>query len=275
MHWSKGKPTLYQESKENLFAYLARPAQIAAESRAQSLCKKFHLEPLESLSTAVQYRKNLYLIETLNSATDGLEILTDGKTDLVEGLNGIGKGQEEIKALDVGSQDWHYVFGLERWLRFSQSPQGRKVTLKGVEIDGYGIYANFHSRKDYGEANAAQTDNPEVKYRVIDFLKLRETGFDFISIFYPFVLRYQLLLWGLPLHFFAPKKIWGQAIECLKPGGHLLVYCHTQREQDHFLDLGFQNKQVRLIRQGPVVSDFVHFYQDVTERKFSIWKRIS
>jgi hypothetical protein len=260
LHWSRGTPTLFQESKKNLFAYLPSGRQ-AAESSEIDFKKRYRLEPLALMSTAVLYRKNLYLLDTLEKAFTGLELpaLHDGGW----------------KALDVGSQDWHYVFGLERWLKYYQCPRGRSVSLDGIELDGFGIYSDFHSRQDYAHVYAAQTENAEVRYRIGDFLKMPATDprFDFISIFYPFVTRYQLLLWGLPLRFFSPPDFLAQSAGLLRSGGYLLVYCHTQREQDLFLELGRNSKSLTLLREGPAWSNLVDFHQDIEERRFSIWKR--
>lgn len=259
LHWSRGKPELYQESKDGLFAYLKDGGQ-TADSRATDLGNRYKLGPLALVSTVALYRKNLYLIDTLEKAAEGLSLPA--------------AHDYRLKALDVGAQDWHYVFGLERWLTYHNLPEGGAVSLKGIELDGYGIYSDFHSRRDYAVAYAAQTGNAEVCYEVGDFLKSRDASYDIITVFYPFVTRYQLLLWGLPLRFFSPRNFLSKAAAMTRPGGWLLVYCHTKKEQDRLLKLGSSIGAYELLREGPVKSNLVDFYEDIQDRHFSIWKRI-
>lgn len=279
LHWSRGKRKLIQESKSHLFAYLRPDAEEKgvpsnleqkAIERAKTLGKRFHLEALEKKSTATLYRKNLYLIDTLEKASEGLTLPFSER-----GVQ--GNTETVYRALDVGSQDWFYVFGLEKWLKHVANSHGRKIALKGIELDGYGIYPDFHSRKDYADTYVAQTENPLVDYEVKDFLKFKDadqnSGFDFISIFYPFVTRYQLLFWGLPLRFFSPEKFMAHAAALTKKEGWLVVYCHTQVEQNIFLKLTRSLGSLELLREGAVESNLVDFWEEVTERRYSIWKK--
>lgn len=256
LRWSRGRPELWQEPKDNLFAYLPPAARASAEAREADLRARHGLEPLKALSTASLYRKNLYLIECLEKAA--------------EGLAPPGDPARPLRALDVGSQDWHYVFGLERWLR---RPSGLPV-LTGIEMDGHGVYPDFHSRKDYAEAYAAQTGNPEVRYRVQDFLRSGDREQDLVTIFYPFVTRYAILLWGLPLHHFLPERMVEKAAEAIRPGGWLLVFNHTEEEHGLFLELGRASGRFELLKSGPVVSDMVDFHAEVEGRSYSIWRRL-
>lgn len=260
LRWSRGKPTLFQEPKDNLFAYL-ETGRKTAQTRELYFRERYGLEPLAHMSTTALYRKNLYLLHTLENATQGIDFSAM-----------LGSA---CKALDVGSQDWHYVFGLERWLKFYQHPQGRSVSLDGIELDGYGIYSDFHSRQDYAHAYAAQTGNAKVRYSIGDFLKMPVDSYDFISIFYPFVTRYQLLLWGLPLRFYSPPNFLSQSAALLRSGGCLLVFCHSQAEQDAFVELGRKSGRFTLLRHGPVLSDLVDFHQDISDRQYSIWQKTS
>ena len=258
MHWSKGRPGLYQEAKEGLFGYLGQDAA-AAEARSRELSERYRLEPLARLSTVALYRKNLYLIDCLERAAEGLP-------DFPEGAGA-------VRAVDVGCQDWHYVFGLERWLRHWKSPGDRRVALKGIELDGYGIYADFHSRRDYASAYAEQTENPGIVYETGDFLKSREAGCDLVTIFYPFVTRYALLLWGLPLRFFTPAGILAKSAAVMRPGGWLLVFNHTEEEHRLFLTLGRASESFELLREGRALSNLVDFHEAVEDRRFSIWRK--
>lgn len=272
LHWSKGPPVLENESKDSLFNYLNSVAEKTKAIQTASQClSQFHLQSLFELSTTALYRKNIYLIDTLEKATEGLSLFAGN--------------QNSISALDIGSQDWHYVFGLERWLRYHQGSEqrahgagssqtnGREVKLTGIEVDGYGIYANFHSRRDYALAYAKQTENISVQYKVDDFLKYSDKELDVITLFYPFVTRHHLLLWGLPLQFFLPERIISHAAKITKKNSAFIVYCHTVKEHEIFVSLTKKSGAFMLLREGPVQSNLVDFYEAVEERRFSIWKK--
>jgi hypothetical protein len=295
LRWSRGRPALPHEPKDDLFAYLPPGSEgaragasvrgsavgasaygrSAAEARERDLRDRYRLTPFFEASTRALYRKTLYLIDILEQACAGLSI-PDPQA-------------RSLKALDVGSQDWHYVFGLERWLRFGNAwgngtedgsggdgidaSRGRRVALKGVEVDGYGIYPDFHSRKDYALAYAAQTGNPEVEYEVGDFLKTGGGGYDLLTLFYPFVTRHHLLLWGLPLRYFRPEPLLDKAAASIRPGGFLLAFTHTLREHEAFLELGRKTAGLELIREGRALSRLVDFHEAVEDRRFSLWRR--
>jgi hypothetical protein len=280
LRWSRGMPALPNENKENLFAYLAAGAAGAeaagaeaagagaagvVEARERELRERYRLAPLANASTRALYRKNLYLLDILEQACEGLPIPA-GEDD-APGKPG------SLKALDVGSQDWHYVFALERWLRHANGGEARRVRLKGVEVDGYGIYADFRSRLDYARAYAAQTGNPDVAFEVGDFLKIQGGGYSLITLFYPFVTRHHLLLWGLPLRLFQPAGLLAKAAAMLRSGGWMLVFTHTRKEHELFLALGKSAGDFELAREGRALSRLVDFHEDVADRRFSVWRR--
>lgn len=258
LRWSRGRPALWQEDKRDLFRYLG-PGEAAAREREADLCRRYRLGPLKDLSTASLYRKNLYLLDCLEKAASGLPSWAPPAGP--------------VRAVDVGAQDWHYVFGLERWLRYGGGPDGRDVALTGVELDGHGIYPDFHSRADYARAYAEQTGNPGVRYQVGDFLRCGLEGLDLVTVFYPFVTRPALLLWGLPLRFFDPARLLDRAAAATRPGGWLLVFCHTSEEHERFLALGSASGRYDLLREGPVRSDLVDFHALVKDRRYSVWRR--
>jgi SAM-dependent methyltransferase len=257
LRWSRGRPELWQEDKTALFGYLG-PGAADAEARERGYLARYDLGPLKALSTANLYRKSLYLIECLEKACEGLPPLVP-----------VDAGAP-LRAADAGSQDWHYVFGLERWLR---GPAKRAVDLTGIELDGHGVYPDFRSRKDYAEAYAAQTGNPAVRYVVADFLDWKAEGLDLVTLFYPFVTRYALLLWGLPIWHFAPERMVSHAAALLRPGGRLIVFNHTAEEHGLFMGLGKASGRLELLKEGPVRSDLVDFHQDTQDRRYSIWRR--
>lgn len=163
-----------------------------------------------------------------------------------------------------------HVFALERWLhQVNHCP----AFLKGLEVDGYARYGDFHTRRDYALAYAAQTGNPQVAYEVGDFLHSREIGYHFVFLFYPLLIRYQVLLWGLPLRFFAPQCFINQAIAAMRPGGWLVCLFHNPREQVVAMDLVAASGCCRLLREGQAPSDMVNFQGEVDESRFAIWQK--
>ncbi len=261
LRWSRGEPQLIQESKEGLFSYLPPSKREWAEAKEESFRNRYDLQPLADKSSQLLYRKNLYLLDALEKATEMLPLPPMGK----------------IKAMDVGSQDWHYAFALERFLSLRDAKKPRQVSLEGVEVDGYGIYRNFHSRLDYAKAYSRQTGNPMVKYQVIDFLKVtpKTGGLDILTCFFPFIFRYGLLLWGLPLRFFAPVKLLQKALELLKPGGYFVIFTHTSKEHHgliHFLR-GEAAGSFDILSEGPFQSCLVDFYASVADRHFILLRK--
>jgi len=114
--------------------------------------------------------------------------------------------------LDVGSKHFWYA----PVLRAVLAP----ARLTGIEIEGYRIYADGHSRHDYAQSYIAAL--PETRYRVMDAMDWREPV-DGISLFYPLLLPGTVLAWGLPVSVLRPRALFAHLARCLRPGGHLLM----------------------------------------------------
>lgn len=114
--------------------------------------------------------------------------------------------------LDVGSKHFWYAPVLRAALAPSR--------LTGIEIEGYRIYPDGHSRHDYAQHYLAAL--PDTDYRVMDAMDWREPV-DGISGFYPFLLPGTVLAWGLPVSVLRPRALFAHLARCLRPGGHLLM----------------------------------------------------
>lgn len=114
--------------------------------------------------------------------------------------------------LDLGSKHFWYAPVLRAMLC-----PGR---LTGVEIEGYRIYRDGHSRRDYARHYLATL--PDTHYRVMDAMDWHEP-LDGISAFYPFLLPGTVLAWGLPLSVLRPRALFAHLARCLRPGGYLLM----------------------------------------------------
>ena len=52
-------------------------------------------------------------------------------------------------------RDFHYASALAAWLARSGAAAPRSMVLRGIELDGHGIYRDGHSRADHARAHAA------------------------------------------------------------------------------------------------------------------------
>jgi SAM-dependent methyltransferase len=238
--WTRGPVVHANESKDGLFR----------GGRERTLRKRYELGPLHAASSVYAYRENLYVLDVLDGTT--LE------------------KRDRIRALDVGSQDFRYAFGLARWLgRFAED-----VALTGIELEGHRIYDDLHSRKEHAEAFASEVDGATVDYRVADFLAFEAmpASIDVISFFFPFVLEYALVRWGLPRRFFSPKRMFDKAYSLLRPGGTVIVMNHTSAERERQLELlrecGFE-----VVSSAPAKSELVDYAADVPERSLTVARR--
>lgn len=247
--WTRGPVTHGNEPKAGLF----RDAPMLAR-RERQLRKRYDLERLRDGSTVHAYRENLYVLDVLDHVT-------------------LPRG-ERVRAVDVGSQDFRYAFGIARWLgRF-----GRTVELTGIELEGHHVYADLHSRKEHAEAFASEVDHADVRYVVGDFTACEPCGtdptakLDVITFFFPFVLEYALVRWGLPRRFFEPRRIFDHAFSLLKPGGTVVVMNHTEAERVRQVELleacGFMVES-----SAAAKSELVDYAADVPERSLTIARR--
>lgn len=248
----RGPPVFTPEPKEELFSYLEGPARERAELRELELCRRYRLLALRRASSARVYRDNLYVLDVLSRID----------------LGGLKDGRE-LRAVDIGSQDFRYAFALERAL----SRLSPKLALEGVEVDGHVVYADLRSRADYAEAYAKLTGNGGVRYRVGDFAALEHRDLDLALCFFPFVLRYALVQWGLPLSSFAPERIFERAAEALRPGGLLVVVNHTLEEHARQLEILEAIPALEVIARGDASSSLVDYADATEERRFVVARR--
>lgn len=120
---------------------------------------------------------------------------------------------------DIGSANFWYVTLLDRL--FAPS------ALVGIEVDGYRLYPNGHSRWDAAQGYLASA--PRARYLVADYRTVDEPA-DLITAWYPFVTAEPLLAWRLPLTVFHPAEVFARVATNLRPGGLLLMVNHGQEE---------------------------------------------
>lgn len=255
---SQRAPRVVHEPKENLFGYLDEPLSIQATLRALDLERRFDLHDLRGASTREVYRHNLYVLDLLDRlVTRHLDAATDS-----------------LRAVDAGSQDFRYATALERWLKHAGTLVPRDVALDGVEVDGHGIYRDRSTRADHGAHHAALTGNPGVRYRVEDFCRTADHDLDVVFAWFPFVLPYALVQWGLPLKLFAPDAFFRRAADALRPGGLLVIATHTEEERSALSELLARVESLRVIETAPAQSQLVHYWEDVPERAITIVEKL-
>lgn len=108
--------------------------------------------------------------------------------------------EESLKVLDIGSKNWAYVKGEYDFFR----KYCDRLSLDGVEIDAYRLYANLYSRY---EVARFYTKNLEgVRYFARDLMNITDE-YDYIIWLLPFVTPYPLKKWGLPEKYFMPQRL--------------------------------------------------------------------
>ena len=220
LRFRRGRAELANEPKGDLFAALPPSERSAAEHRVTELISRYALAPLFERSLRRHWLSTL-------AHLDGLERLCF-ELPVPHSVDGA------CRAIDVGSGDFHYAFGLARFLshhgRCAATP--RPVVLRGVEFDGHGIYRDGRARCDHAEAQArlASVDAQLVRYEVADFVRRQWPEQDVVTLLFPFLSAHACLAWGAPLSRLAPRRLLQHAVATLRPGGLLVVVNQTEAE---------------------------------------------
>lgn len=256
LRFSRGPYQLANEPKDELFSYLPPGEAVAAARREQELRDTFDLGVAHGRSTRDDYREVLYHLDVLAALGPLPPLPSRGPSS-------------PVRAIDVGSKDFRYALAIERWLR---SGSGRDVELTGVELDGNGLYRNLYARRDRAEAYCRAV-GPHVRYVVQDFLAFQSEPVEVVTAFFPFVLAYTLVAWGLPLAHFAPERFFTRYRELLVPGGLLLVANHTSEERARTLELVERVGGFRLLASMPMRSLLVAYTEEVDDRHVHLFVR--
>lgn len=256
LRWSRGAAKLTNEDKSALFSHLEGAAKTNAESCELHLRQRYNLQTLREQSRCLDYADNLMLLEVFEKL-------------LAAAPRSVTLPGGPIAVTDVGSKNFNYAFALERFFRTYQDAT-RDVTLTGIEIDGYGLYPNLHSRADYGHAFAAQTQNRSVTYRVEDFTISALPPQDVITMLFPFVTQYALKRWGLPQKYFGPEKILEKAATSLRAGG-LLIAMHQTDEEHAIARPIFERAGLVLRTTIPAASNLVRYAEATEDRVAALY----
>ncbi len=257
LRWRRGAPTLRDEDKAGLFA--GDPA-VAAE--VADLASAYALAPLFARSTVAHWLANLALLRGL------ARLAAAAGARVPAGDDGV------VRAVDVGSGDFHYAFALQRWLARAGAATPRPVELLGVEVDGHGVYRDGRARVDHAIAHAALAAGPgaSVRYEVADFARRRRPAVDVVTAFFPFLSAYACLQWGLPVSRLRPRRLVERAVATVRPGGWLVVVNQTPDERE---DLGrlLAGQPVRLLAETSWRADFVPWAAQTISQIGTLWAR--
>jgi hypothetical protein len=139
---------------------------------------------------------------------------------LLEAILGDRPLPDPLRVLDVGAKDWHYLPGLDRFLRRVGRSAPRSLALTGIELDPYWRYPSGFSRFDY--ARHYQTFAPDSRYLMGD-VREHAGSYDLTLALYPFWRLGEVLDWGLPASAHDPVRFWSHLQGLTAPGGRLVA----------------------------------------------------
>ena len=262
LRWSRGPVVLAQEPKQDLFDWLEGAERRDAERVAARLERRYDLVALRARSTRLFYAENLALLECLEALVGGDPLPASSEV--------------LVRAVDVGCGVFQYATGLRAWLGThgvgtNWDPAPRQVVLRGVEIDGYGIYRDGHSRADHGRAHAALA-GPGTDFLVGDFGGLAVPPQDLVTMFYPFLSAYPLLRWGSPISHLRPRRLVKAVARALRPGGWLIIANQTEAEFERLGNL-LAGLPLQLVRRASWATNLVPYGERTLGRIGSLWRR--
>jgi SAM-dependent methyltransferase len=120
---------------------------------------------------------------------------------------------------DVGCASFWYAAALNAFF----GPR----ELVGVEVEGYRLFRNGHSRIDYAAGYVEQI--PGARFLVADYVEC-ELPADVITAWFPFISPAALLAWRLPLSMLAPERLFANVYRNLRPSGMFVMVNHGATE---------------------------------------------
>jgi SAM-dependent methyltransferase len=122
---------------------------------------------------------------------------------------------------DVGCASFWYAEALQAFFL----PR----SLVGVEVEGYRLFRNGHSRFDYAAGYLASV--PGAEFVVANYAEAPRPA-DLITAWFPFLTPAAILAWRLPLSLLTPERLFQRIRHNLKAGGVLLMVNHGPAEAE-------------------------------------------
>ena len=195
VRWSTGK---YQETPAGTLGELD-PHQ---RTRVERLLKRYGVRFETDVEARIAMANYAYL-DMLDLARESFEWVPKPGRDLI----------------DIGSQHFYYAPTLAAFYHPKR--------LLGIELEGYRLYTDGHSRSDYASYYTSLV--PNASFVPMDFCKYQGRA-DNLTCFFPFVTPEALVAWRLPLMVFQPHNMFRHMMTCLRPAGTLLMVNHGERE---------------------------------------------
>jgi hypothetical protein len=259
--WRRGLPKLKGERWPSAIPHWPTSKQEQLVQKAEQLYETFSLAPFDKTLSSRQWVKNLYWLDLLGTTL---------APHLQASLTQPSGPQRPTRTLDVGCADWDYVFALQRFFRNSFT---NNMELTGLEIDGHGIYPDGYARADYTAAYIHALKDPAVSIRYGDATRMKLPPQDVVTCLFPFILPYQILAWGLPLHLLKPQALLQAQAGWIRPGGLWYLVCHAIEEREPMRKQLAALKECELLTEGPARSDFEDDPDSYDERWFWLLRK--
>ncbi len=122
---------------------------------------------------------------------------------------------------DVGCASFWYAATLQAFFRPRE--------LVGIEVEGYRLYKDGHTRIDYASGYVAAL--PNARFVVANYVSCRLPA-DVITLWFPFLTPAAILAWRLPLSLLSPASLFETIYHNLNPDGMLVMVNHGCAEAD-------------------------------------------
>lgn len=120
---------------------------------------------------------------------------------------------------DVGCASFWYAAALAAFFRPRE--------LVGVDVEGYRLYRDGRTRRDYAAGYVSRL--PNARFVVADYLTYTQPA-DLITAWFPFLTPHAILAWRLPLSLLRPERLIRQIHHNLKPAGCFVMVNHGEEE---------------------------------------------
>ena len=167
----------------------------------------------------------------------------------------LGKTQKDnMSVLDIGSKIWSYV--KSEHIFFNSFCEN--VCLNGIELDAYRLLSNFYTRCEVAKF---YTKNLKNTHYIASDLMLHSGKYDYIIWILPFITKYPLVKWGLPLRYFKPLEMLEYAYNLLNQNGELLII--NQGEEEYKI----QQELYKNLNLSPILYDEIQDKFDLFKNK--------
>ena len=136
---------------------------------------------------------------------------------------------KNLSILDIGSKNWEYV--KSEYLFFKSVCND--FILDGIELDSFRLNSRLFNRAEVAKFHTKDLLN--ANYISGDLLN-HDKKYDRIIWILPFVTKYPLIRWGLPLKYFNPEKMLLHAYNLLNKDGEMLII--NQGEEEYSIQQG-------------------------------------